>query len=104
MTNDTDLLRNLQRHTRVLLDYHDGLTASIERTDDSREFVHDDGREARRRLVEQQYFWFRHERTAGREHLLFAAGERSGTLIGPLEQSREELEDLLDKRTGMMTS
>src|SRR6266852_6288625 len=50
-------------------------------------------RDVRVRLVEEQQPGPRHQRTAEREHLLLAAGQRSGLLVAPLLQPREETED-----------
>ena len=63
------------------------------------------GREAHRRLVEQQEFRFGHQRATEREHLLLATGQRSGRLTQPLLQAGKHVEDeLLDVRPRRRTA
>ncbi len=50
----------------------------------------EDRREAQRRLVEHHELRERHESPADRDHLLLAAGKRSGELSSPLPEPREE--------------
>ena len=44
----------------------------------------DQRREAEKRLVEEQQARLAHQRAADRQHLLLAAGQRSGGLLAPL--------------------
>ena len=60
--------------------------------------LHEQRREAERRLVEQQQPRPRHERARDREHLLLAARERAGALLAALAQAREQLEHALAVR------
>ena len=57
------------------------------------DLVDDDGREAERRLVEEQQAGSRHERAPDGQHLLLAAREAAGPLAGPVGQAREQLVD-----------
>ena len=51
------------------------------------------GDRAHGRLVQQQHFWLAHQRTAHGQHLLLAAGERTGGLVAALLQTRQQVKD-----------
>src|SRR5438445_1896787 len=76
------LLDDEHRRSLVLVELHECLEDLLDH----------ERREPERRLVEEQQPWPRHQRTAEREHLLLAAGQRSGLLVAPLLQPREETE------------
>ena len=63
------------------------------------DFLEDGADEARGdaegRLVEHEEFWVAHEGAADGEHLLFAAGKRTGGLFQALFHARENAEDVL---------
>ena len=54
---------------------------------------HELGRQAHRRLVEQQHLGPGHQRPADGQHLLLAARQRAARLLAPLRQAGEERED-----------
>ena len=58
--------------------------------------LHQQRRDAERRLVEHQALRLAHQRAADREHLLLAAGERAGGLLLALLQARENAEDVVE--------
>jgi hypothetical protein len=60
----------------------------------------DERGEAPRRLVEEQQPRVPHERAPDREHLLLAARERAGVLLGALAQPREQLEHAFEAPAG----
>ena len=66
--------------------------------DDVKDLLNEDRSEAHRRLVEHQKLRLRHERSAHGEHLLLAAGERTGDLLAALFEARKALVDVRDTR------
>jgi len=58
--------------------------------------LHDERRQAGRRLVHQQELRPRHQRAADRAHLLLAAGERAGKLLAPVLEAGKQLVDALE--------
>ena len=90
-------VREVECHGHILLHQQHGDAARVDVADDAEHFPHDRRREAEGRLVEQQQPRLRHQRTADREHLLLAAGERAGRLLELLAQHREEVEHLLQR-------
>jgi hypothetical protein len=55
--------------------------------------LHDQGRQAHGRFVQHQQARAAHQGPADRDHLLFAAGQRSRSLAGALGQPREQVQD-----------
>src|SRR5215470_3086467 len=86
----------LERHGRVLLDKDDGQALPGQLADSARDLAHDDGRESKRRLVEEQALGLRHEPAPDREHLLLAAGERPAALLEPLAEPWKNRADPLE--------
>ena len=83
----------LERHVGVLLDEQDGDAAlAVDAADDVEDLLHQLRRQAERRLVEQHQPRPRHQRAADRQHLLLAARQRAGALVGALLQHREVAE------------
>ena len=66
--------------------------------DDVKDLLNEDRSEAHGRLVEHQELRLRHERSAHGEHLLLAAGERTGDLLAALFEAREALVDVRNAR------
>ena len=85
-----------ERDVRVLLDDEHGDALVVHLLDDLEALLDEDRSEPHRRLVHQQQLRVRHQRAAHRDHLLLAARERSGQLLAPLVDAREELEDALE--------
>ena len=99
LIEDVAAVADLQAAAGVLLD-HDRRHAGLVDVGDADEgVVLPDGRQARRRLVEQQHGGVHHERARHRDHLPLAAGERAGALLEALaqlgEDARHELEALV---------
>ena len=92
---DVAAVGGVERHQRVLLDEQDRRALRVDLADDLEDLLDEDRREPHRRLVEQQQLRPRHERAPDREHLLLAAGERSG-LCSCAPQPREQVEDALE--------
>ena len=80
---------------RVLFDEEDRRPLGVDLADDAEDRLHHLRRQAERRLVEEQHLRLRHQRARDGQHLLLAAGERSGVLLDALLQHREEREDPL---------
>ena len=93
---EISVVGQLEGHGCVLLDQHDGEAAPRQLADDARDLAHDDGRQAERRLVEEQTLGLGHEPAPDRQHLLLAARERAAALLHALAQPREELIDLFE--------
>src|SRR5665213_2077832 len=67
-----------KRELRVLLDHKDGdLVVAVDLTENLEQVAHDQWSETERWLVEQHQPRTQHQRAGDREHLLFAARERS---------------------------
>src|SRR5438105_1826067 len=81
------VMRRLKRHLGILLDQKDRhALLLVNAPDDGENLSHQDRRQAKRRLVEQQQRRAVHQRAPDRQHLLLAAGELSGRLVDPLLQ------------------
>jgi hypothetical protein len=84
------VIGGLQRHIGILLDQEDADTAlAVDPHDDLEDVSDEPGRQAERRLVQQHHLRARHQCPADRKHLLLAARELAGALIGSLLQYRE---------------
>ena len=59
--------------------------------------------ETRRRLVKQHHLRIGHQRAPDRQHLLLAAGERTGELLAPLRKPGKKLVDDLRRNSGPAT-
>src|SRR5581483_5444701 len=77
---------------------HCGSVLLVQLADDAEDLRDDEWREPERRLVEQQEPRALHDRACEREHLLLAAGQRSGLLVAASLEPREELADALEVR------
>src|SRR5207244_7321730 len=75
---------------RVLLDEQDADAGRVDLADHAKDLPHDERRQAKRGLVEEQEARARHQRTRDREHLLFAARQRRRTLARALSEDRTE--------------
>src|SRR5262245_324781 len=86
-----------QRQGGVLLDQQHGqLFLLVHALDDLEDLVHQHGRQAERRLVEQDHLRARHERAADDQHLLLAAGEVARLHVTSVAQPRKVLVDAID--------
>ena len=85
-----------EREVRVLLREQDRFALGLEVTDLLAEGLHDQRREASRRLVEEQEVGVAHECAPDRQHLLLPAGQESALPVLACLQVREGPEDLLD--------
>jgi hypothetical protein len=94
--NDIVPVRDDRREPEVLLDENDGEPLALEPKQGSADLLNDDGREAFRRLVEQQKLRAGAQDSANRQHLLLAAGEFRAEARKTLLQVWEELENLRD--------
>ena len=82
------MIRKVERERGVLLDQqHAHPVLLIDGAQDAEDFLHDEGREPERGLVEQQQFRAQHQRAADRQHLLLATRERACLLFHPLLQA-----------------
>ncbi len=87
---EIDAVRQVQRDRRVLLDEEDAHAfARVDLAEDPVELLHDERSETEGRLVQEHEARLRHQRTGHREHLLLAAGERSGLLAPTLGEPGE---------------
>jgi hypothetical protein len=68
----------------------------IDRSENSENLPHDEGRQPERGLVEEQEPRAQHQRPGHREHLLLAPRKRTGGLATPLAQHREVPEHALE--------
>src|SRR5437868_2903642 len=82
---------NLQRQTRVLLDQQHGDARRGDGANGIEDLSRELGRDAKRRLVEQQQARARHHRATDGQHLLLAAAERAALLPHALAEARKEL-------------
>src|SRR5882672_10458595 len=84
------IMRRFQRHLGVLLDQQDRHALFlVDAPDDGEDLPHQDRRQAKRRLIEQQQRRAVHQRAPDREHLLLAARELSGRLVQPFPEPRK---------------
>ena len=79
-----------QRQPRVLLHQQDGHALRAQRVERREDLGDDQRREPERGLVEQQQLRLGHERPGDGQHLLLAAAERLGRLVGALLQHGEQ--------------
>src|SRR5712692_6520594 len=86
---DHGVIRQAERELDVLLDQQDRLPFGLEARDGAPDFGDDQRRQALGRLVHQQDAWIAHQRAADGEHLLLAARERAGVLLGALLEARK---------------
>src|SRR5207342_2518766 len=87
---DVAAVRDGQRHVRILLDDEHRDTGRVHLLDDLEAPLDEDRGEAHGRLVHEHELGARHERTAHRDHLLLASGQRAGKLAAPFVEQREE--------------
>lgn len=86
----------LERLVRILLhEKHRGAVA-VDLLDDVEDLLDDDGREAQRRLVQQQKPRAAHDGARDGEHLLFTAGQGTPCLTTPLCEDGKEVEDVIE--------
>jgi len=79
----------------VLLDQEYGGALAVEIADDLENLLHDDGRQAERRLVQEEQARSRHEGAADGQHLLLTAAERAGALTFALREDGKQGEGAL---------
>src|SRR6266446_3343939 len=84
-------MRDLECLTRVLLDQQDRGSLRVDLGQHAKDRLAEDRCEPQRWLVEHEELWTRHQRTADRQHLLLATGERSGELLRPLLEAGKEV-------------
>ncbi len=89
-------MRDPQRLRRILLDQNDGHTTAVDFADHIEDPVDHQWRQPHRWFVQQQQLRPRHQRAPDRQHLLLAAGQRSGMLQPPLPQPRKDLVDAVE--------
>ena len=82
-----------ERHGGVLLHQQHRRALPVDLGDDLADLADDAGREAERRLVEQEQLRAGHQRTADGQHLLLAAGQQAAALRTALLEHREHLVD-----------
>src|SRR6202035_2857156 len=70
----------LECQERVLLDEQNRRPLRVDLADDLEDRVDQDGRQAERRLVEEQHLWGAHQRASDRHHLLLAAAQAAREL------------------------
>src|SRR6185312_14743192 len=97
--HDVVAVRNGRGEAEILLNQKDGESLRLERADGLADLLDDDGREAFRRLVEEQQACTGAQDAPDRQHLLLAAGEL-GALTGaePLLEVRKQREDLVERQ------
>jgi hypothetical protein len=98
LLDQVEMMRDPQRHVRVLLDEEDRRAVAVQLADDAEDLLDYERRETERRLVHQQQLRAAHQRARHRKHLLLAARERAALLAGALAQPREAGEQALDVR------
>ncbi len=83
----------LERVIGALLDEENGQAIiGVERTDRREDLLHDQRRQAERRLVEQEQLGASHQRAGDGQHLLLAARQRAAALmLARLEQGKERV-------------
>src|SRR5215211_7384665 len=85
-------IRDVEGEVGVLFhQQHGDALFAVQLTEAAEEILHDDGREAERRLVEQQQARPAHQRPSDRQHLLLATAQASRQLRAPLGQAGEDL-------------
>ena len=72
-----------QRHRRVLLDQEHGRAAGVDLDDHVSNPLDDQRGQSEGRFVEKEEVGLGHQRSADRQHLLFAAGEVAGLRTAP---------------------
>src|SRR5947207_1883800 len=93
------VLRDLERHRRVLLgEQHGDMLLAVQAEDDVEDLLHEHRRQAHRGLVEQHELRPRHERAPDRDHLLLAARDVARLGGAPLLEAREVTVDDLEIR------
>src|SRR5262245_45843440 len=85
---------DLERHRRTLLDDQDGdAELAPDLGEPAQHVLHHHRRETERELVDQQQFRRTHQRTAERQHLPLAPGEKPADAVLESAELREELVD-----------
>ena len=80
-----------ERHVDELLDDQNGGPSRVHVSEDLEKLRDDQGPEPERQLVDDQHLRIGHHGPGDSEHLLLAAGQRPGRLLGPFSQDREEI-------------
>src|SRR5207245_3423082 len=91
--DDVAAVGDLGRLIEVLLGHQHSQVIALFQLADLRDDPGDQNRrQPHGRLVDQQYFWGRHEGPSNREHLLLAAAHAAGELTAPAAQGCQRLE------------
>src|SRR5262245_58045899 len=97
LAHHVDTIRHLQSQVIVLLDQQDREALVLEPLEDAPDFPHDDGRQSLGGLVQQKHAAIREERSAERQHLLLAAGERTRQLPLTLREPGKQRKDPFER-------
>ena len=89
------MVGGFKRCAGVLLDQQDRDAKLAQSHHDTEDFTHNQRREAKAWLVEQQEARLGHQRAAERQHLTLAAGQRAGKLIASFGKTRKACVDIL---------
>src|SRR5271157_6566908 len=89
-------MSDAEGHEGVLLDEEDRGAPRVHFLDHVEDLVDEDGGEAHRRLVHEEYPGIGHEAPRSGEHLLLAAGQSAALLGRALPEPWEESEGVLD--------
>src|SRR3972149_10349621 len=93
--HDIAAMGELERVIGALLDEENSQALGVEGPDRSEDLLHDQRRQAERRLVQQEQSGASHQRAGDGQHLLLAARQRAATLMLPRLEQREERIDAL---------
>src|SRR5262245_52883530 len=95
LAHHVDIVDELQRQRRVLLDQENGKAFLFQLADRLPYALDDDGCESFGRLVHDQAVRIGHETAADGQHLLLAARQCPGALVAPFREAREQRIDPL---------
>ena len=96
LLHQEELVGDLQRHVRVLLDHEDGDAVAVQLLDDVEDPLDDQRRQAHRRFIHHQELGPAHQCARHRQHLLLAARQRAGGLGPAFFQGGEPREQRLE--------
>src|SRR5712692_10210695 len=96
LVEDVRAVGDRQRKLDVLLDQQYRRAAPLHGAEQREHFLNQERHDAFGRLVKQDHAGRRHHRARDGEHLLLAAGQRSGFLVEPFLEMREGARDMVD--------